>query len=107
MAGILFERARGTAPALQLYDKLEPGSLSGLTLFEGSKGWQLSYRHRGDDGWVVKQVPSSEARKILDMLAGVAPDEGLLVEYMKPKLVSPSQRRERLEEPAPRQREKL
>jgi len=30
--------------------------LTGFTLFQTSKGWQLSTRQEGDNGWSVKHV---------------------------------------------------
>ena len=66
--------------------RVDPARLSGLTLFEGARGWQLSYAFRGEGGWVVRQVPPADARDILDALAACVVQE-------VPDLMPPSARR--------------
>lgn len=39
--------------------------LQGFTLFYGAKGWQLSVRAVGEDGWSVHQLDREQAAEIL------------------------------------------
>jgi hypothetical protein len=46
--------------------------LEGFTLFRSSKGWQLSIKRVGVDGWSVRHIPESHAKTILAEVEGVA-----------------------------------
>src|SRR5580700_9422891 len=59
----------------------DPASLSGFTLFEVSKGWQLSFRRDGDSGWSVHIVDETIARRFLDILPTIQ-----LIEKEEPKV---------------------
>lgn len=50
--------------------------LSGFTLFHHpGKGWQLSTREYGEDGWVVRtSFPDDKAQKILRLVGELVPD---------------------------------
>lgn len=61
-----------------MYRRIEPGSLSGFTLFlgrrQGKEVWQLSYSMKGEPGWSVHMVEEATARRFLDMLSGERTD---------------------------------
>lgn len=66
--------------------KVDVSKLSGLTLFESTKGWQLSYRLRGDTGWnVTTGIPQEKAFEMLDAFADKANTAG----YHGEPLISP------------------
>ena len=45
-----------------------PTSLTGFTLFQNNKGWQMSIRIEGESGWSVAQISEEQAEAILSML---------------------------------------
>jgi hypothetical protein len=47
--------------------------LSGFTLFETSRGWQLSTREVGEDGWSVRIVSDEQAEVLLALVAPSTP----------------------------------
>ena len=51
------------------------GPLHGFTLFERGvgKGWQLSTRRKGENGWDVKMVPEDHAQALLALLSDYMP----------------------------------
>lgn len=68
-----------TGKELIMVKPIEPGSLDGFTLFHNltgsKKGWQLSYRAKGDTGWSVHVgIDDSVSRCFLDMLSGIKTD---------------------------------
>ena len=42
--------------------------LEGFTLFHGNKGWQLSTKQKGVDGWSVRHISEWDAQGILNQL---------------------------------------
>jgi len=42
--------------------------IEGFTLFYGNKGWQLSTKQKGVDGWSVRHIPERDAQGILNQL---------------------------------------
>lgn len=48
--------------------------LSGFTLFQSTKGWQLSTRTKGEVGWEVHtHYPDSKAQEILKVVGRLLP----------------------------------
>jgi hypothetical protein len=45
--------------------------LEGFTLFHGNKGWQLSTKQAGVDGWSVRHIPEEHAQRILAEIDGM------------------------------------
>jgi hypothetical protein len=39
--------------------------LEGFTLFHTAKGWQLSIKQADQDGWSVRHIKESQAKRIL------------------------------------------
>jgi len=50
--------------------------LEGFTLFHGNKGWQLSTKQKGVDGWSVRHISDWDARGILNQLDRIDPKAG-------------------------------
>lgn len=48
-------------------------SLTGFTLFQTSRGWQLSTREREQDAWSVRIIPQEEADALLKAVAPLTP----------------------------------
>ncbi len=47
-------------------------SLSGFTLFKVPRGWQLSMRQEGTDGWqVIADFPEDKARRLLSEISSL------------------------------------
>ncbi len=42
-----------------------PEAISGFTLFETARGWQMSIRPKDETGWKVEIIPASMAQRIL------------------------------------------
>jgi hypothetical protein len=48
--------------------------LSGFTLFQTGKGWQLSLRPQGEEGWSVHAgFPDEKAQEILSVVSKLVP----------------------------------
>lgn len=71
-------------------------NLSGFTLFRTGKGWQLSIRVEGEDGWLVHAgFPDARAQTILQHVGGLLPTSQVTEASRTPGVLSlrPTRRR--------------
>ncbi len=58
--------------------------LQGFTLFKVPRGWQLSLREEGTDGWQVHvPFPEDKVRRILNVLGELVPDKVVVVDSLE------------------------
>jgi len=62
--------------------------LAGFTLFHTGKGWQLSTKEADREGWSVRFIAESQAKRILAQLNGTEPSiETDTIHRSKPRVL--------------------
>ena len=67
--------------------------LEGFTLFHGNKGWQLSTKQKGVDGWSVRHISDWDAQGILNQLDRIDAKAGSDTLHRKESLVVNAKRK--------------